>query len=100
MAGPVLAAAATAAAPAFVESATDRDGLINKAFKIVMIGALLGVGLLVIYVISLLSGLLDLGEITLIQTGISFLSPGGFLGPFGTLLGAGLTAIGAIAIRR
>ena len=95
MAAPIVGAIATAAAPAVIESAS--DGLINKAFKIVMIGALLGVALGLIYAISLLGGVFDSGADVL----GSF---GNFLNLFArgpaTLIGAGLAGLGSLAIRR
>lgn len=97
MAAPIAGAIVAAAAPSVVESAT--DGLINKAFKIVMIGALLGVALLVIYVISLVGGQLDLAEKSIFDLAAAFLglSPAG--GIF-TLIGAGLAGFGSLAFRR
>jgi hypothetical protein len=92
-------AIAAAAVPVVAQSATSEDGLLNKAFKIVMIGALLGVALLIIYVISLVGGLTDLGENLLFQIGLTLFSAGG-VNPFFTLLGAGLTGLGALGIRR
>lgn len=95
MAGPIVGAVAAAAAPVVVESAT--DGLINKAFKIVMIGALLGVALGLIYAISLLGGVFETGSDVL--GGIA-----DFIGLFSrgpaTLIGAGLAGLGSLAIRR
>lgn len=95
MAGPIVGAVAAAAAPVVVESAT--DGFINKAFKIVMIGALLGVALGLIYAISLLGGVFESGADVL----------AGFTDLFGlfargpaTLIGAGLAGLGSLAIRR
>lgn len=101
MAGPVVGAVAGAVAPTVVQSATDSDGLINKAFKIVMIAALFSVLLLVIYVITLVGGIIDLGEQTILKTGLSLLGLSGFQagGPF-AYYGAALTALGAFAIRR
>jgi hypothetical protein len=94
-------AIAAAAVPVVAQSATSEDGLLNKAFKIVIIGALLGVALLIIYIISILGGLTDLGEIALLKTGLAFFNLGaGGTNPFFTLLGAGLTGLGALAIRR
>lgn len=95
MAAPIAGAIATAAAPAIVESAT--DGLINRAFKIVMIGALLGVALGLIYAISLLGGVFDTGSDVLegIRGFISLFSRGP-----ATLIGAGLAGLGSLAIRR
>lgn len=97
MAGPIAGAVVAAAAPAVVESAT--DGLINRAFKIVMIGALLGVALLVIYIVSLVGGQLNLAEKSLFDLAAGFLglSPAG--GIF-TLIGAGLAGFGSLAYRR
>ena len=98
MAAPIVGAVATAAAPAVIESAT--DGLINKAFKIVMIGALLGVALLIIYVISLVGGAFETGDGSgLFDAAAAFLglSPAG--GIF-TLISAGLAGLGSLAVRR
>lgn len=93
-------AVAAAVAPVVVQSATDDEGLLNKAFKVVMIAAILGVGLLVIYAVSLLAGIVDLGEQTILQAGLSLLGLGGTLGGPFTLFGAGITALGSLAIRR
>lgn len=92
-------AIAAAAVPVVAQSATSEDGLLNKAFKIVMIGALLGVALLIIYIISLVGGVTDLGELGILKTGLTLFSAGG-TNPFFTLLGAGITSLGALAIRR
>ena len=91
------AAAASAAAPVVVSSATESDGLINRAFKIVMIGALLAVGLGVAYAIGLIAGVVDFGEVLILRTGILGITSGN---PILQLAGAGLTALGAIALRR
>lgn len=94
-------AVAAAVAPVVVQSATNEDGLINKAFKVIMIAAILGIGLLVIYIVSLLSGLVDLGEEGIIQVGLNLIGLGTFTsGGIWTLLGAGLTGLGSLAIRR
>ena len=92
-------AIAAAAVPVVAQSATSEDGLLNKAFKIVMIGALLGVALLLIYIIAIITGVSNLGEVLVIKTGLTLFSAGG-TNPFFTLLGAGLTSLGALAIRR
>ena len=56
----VLATAATvatsAAAPAVTESATRSDGLINQAFKIAVLIALLGLVVLAIWAVTWVSG--------------------------------------------
>ena len=72
----VAQAVAAAVAPAAIESARSEDGLINRAFKIVVIGALLVFALLAIYAISLISGIVDFGELELLQTGLGFLGLG------------------------
>jgi hypothetical protein len=96
MAGPIVGAVAAAAAPSVIESAS--DGLINKAFKIVMIGALLGVALGLVYAISLLGGVFDIGIDSLGFLGqvVSTLITSGPVG----LIGAGLAGLGSLAIRR
>lgn len=52
MAAPIVAAAAAAAGPKVIESATDDQGLINQAFKLTVLIALalaVGVGLFLIW---------------------------------------------------
>lgn len=94
-------AVAAAVAPVVVSSATSEDGLINKVFKVVMIAAVLGIGLLIIYAVSLLAGIVDLGEQTILQAGLGLIGLGTFTsGGIWTLLGAGVTSLGALAIRR
>lgn len=62
----VIATAAVAAAPAVIESATDKDGFLNKVLKIGMIVGLL-VGLLLGYMI--LNIVMDLAGIVASATG-------------------------------
>lgn len=99
----VAQAVAGAVAPVVVQSATSEDGLINKAFKVIMIAAVLAIGLLIVYAISLLSGLVDLGEVSILQSGLNLVGLGNInplaFGPV-SLLGYGITALGALAIRR
>ena len=89
-------AVAAAVAPVVVSSATQEDGLINKAFKIVMIGALLGIALALIYAISLLGGSFDLEDFDLLNF---FFGNVIEFSPF-TLIGAGISALGSLVIRR
>lgn len=94
-------AVAAAVAPVVVQSATSEDGLINKVFKVVMIAAVLGIGLLIIYAVSLLAGIVDLGERTILQVGLGLIGLGTFNpGGIWTLLGAGVTGLASLAIRR
>ena len=72
----VAQAVAGAVAPVVIQSATNEDGLINKAFKVIMIAAVLAIGLLIVYAISLLSGLVDLGEVTILQSGLNLVGFG------------------------
>lgn len=102
----VAQAVAAAVAPVAIQSATESDGLINKAFKIVIIASLLATFAIIIYVISLLGGAFDI-ELSnilgggLINAGLSFIGLGSFQagGPF-SYWGLLLTGAGALAIRR
>ncbi len=100
----VAQAVAAAVAPVAIQSATESDGLINKAFKIVIIAALLATIAIIIYVISLLGGAFDVqigGGESLLNAGLSLIGLSGFQagGPF-SYWGLLLTGAGSLAIRR
>ena len=80
---PVLA---SAVAPTVVASATDKDGLVNQAFKItVLIGLALAIGTGIFLIYSLTSILSGLGDVAIIGT-IGRILGGSVGGPLGGLL--------------
>ena len=100
----VAQAVAAAVAPVAIQSATESDGLLNKAFKIVIIASLLATIAIIIYVISLLGGAFNLDlpwDEGLLQAGLNLIGLSGFQagGPF-AYWGALLTGAGALAIRK
>ena len=58
----VIAPIAAAAAPAVVQSATDDEGIINKAFKIAMLIGLLALAAISIIILSFVMNIADVVE--------------------------------------
>lgn len=91
MVAPVVAAVA----PAVIESATDKDGIVNQAFKITVLIALalaIGTGIFLIY--SLTSILNGLGDLSIVGT-IGGIISGNVGGPLGFVLTAGTYTLSA-----
>ena len=92
MVSPIVAAAA----PAVISSATDDDGLINKAFKVVMLIAMLALGAISIVILSFVINIADVigAGFSLIGLAIDFISPVGRIGAVGTVITYFATSFG------
>lgn len=92
MVAPIVAAAA----PAVISSATEDDGLINRAFKIVMLIGMLALGAIAIVILSFVINIADVVNATsnIFSLAIGFVSPVGRVGAIGTVITYFATAFG------
>jgi hypothetical protein len=92
MVAPIVAAAA----PAVISSATEDDGLINRAFKIVMLIGMLALGAIAIVILSFVINIADIvnASSNIFSLAIGFVSPVGRVGAIGTVITYFATAFG------
>ena len=92
MVAPIVAAAA----PALISSAADDEGLLNKAFKVVMLIGMLALGAIAIVILSFVINIADVigAGFSLIGLAIDFVSPVGRAGAIGTVITYFATAWG------